>query len=83
MRKKKKKETWKANLETTKVLRLEDKINEKQISLSRQQPSRPKLQKVIYKSFPHNFFSFFLLGTSLIKMCGPQVRINYLQLQLL
>lgn len=60
MRKKKQKEkNVKANLETTKVLRLKDKINEKQISLSRQQPSRPKLQKVIYKSFPHNFFSFF------------------------
>lgn len=59
MRKKKTKRKLKANLETTKVLRLKDKINEKQISLSRQQPSRPKLQKVIYKSFPHNFFSFF------------------------
>lgn len=48
MRKKKQKEkNVKANLETTKVLRLKDKINEKQISLSRQQPSRPKLQKVI------------------------------------
>lgn len=51
----------KANLEITKVLRLEDKINEKQISLSRQQTSRPKLQKVIYKSFSQNFGIFFFL----------------------